>query len=101
MKVKEISNEELHQKMNLENIVIVDVREEEEHDEGHIPDATLIPLGQLANRYHELGKEEMIYVICHSGGRSAMACHFLQQKGYKNVVNVVEGMCKWNGKIVK
>lgn len=98
---KEISNEELQQKLELENIVLVDVREEEEYDEGHIPDATLIPLGQLANRYHELEKEEIIFVICHSGGRSAMACHFLQQQGYENVVNVVQGMSEWNGKVIK
>lgn len=96
---QQVTNEELEEKLNKNNIVILDVRETEEYSTAHIPGSVLIPLGQLEERYHELDDNEEIYVICHSGARSNAACHILTDKGFKHVYNVVPGMCEWNGPI--
>ena len=96
---QQITNDELEKKLNQNNIVILDVRETEEYSAAHIPGSVLIPLGQLADRYHELDAEEEIYVICRSGARSNEACHILTANGFKRVFNVVPGMCEWTGPI--
>jgi len=100
MKINEVSNEDLKQIMDNENIVLLDVREVDEYTEAHIPDAILIPLGQLESRYDELDKERNVFVICHSGGRSKMACQILQHYGFQNVANVVPGMISWDGEVI-
>ena len=52
---------------------VLDVRESEEYAAGHLPGARLLPLGVLPVRMHELTKDQPVYVVCQSGGRSAQA----------------------------
>lgn len=92
-----ITNDDLLEKLEEERVVILDVRETTEHAEAHIPGSVLIPLGQLEERCEELDRESYIYVICHSGGRSNMACHILEEKGFRTVYNVLPGMSAWTG----
>ncbi|EGL82350.1 SirA-like domain-containing protein [Caldalkalibacillus thermarum TA2.A1] len=92
-----IPNEELAQKLNQENITVLDVREPAEYAFGHIPGARSIPLGELEDRLQELNPEETIYVVCRTGNRSDMAAKILADKGFKQVFNVVPGMSEWNG----
>lgn len=93
------SNEELEAKLaNDAKMTIVDVRESAEFAFNHIPGAISIPLGDLEERYRELDKETDIYVICRTGNRSDYAAQLLAEKGFKNVYNVVPGMCEWTGK---
>ncbi|MFD0679525.1 MULTISPECIES: rhodanese-like domain-containing protein [unclassified Paenibacillus] len=54
-----------------EKFEILDVRESQEWEEGHIPEATHIPLGELEERHMELNKEQEMVVVCRSGNRSA------------------------------
>src|SRR5690625_2651022 len=96
---KQVTNEELQQKLDKNTTVILDVRETEEYARAHIPGSVLIPLDRLENRCDELRKEEEIFVICQSGGRSNIACHILQGKGFKQVYNVLPGMIGWSGPI--
>lgn len=84
-----------------EKITILDVREPVEYAFGHIPGAKHIPIGELEERFEELGKDQDIYVICRTGNRSDLACRQLAEKGLKKVVNVVPGMTKWSGPIEK
>lgn len=93
-----ISNEALLEKLS-EQPIIVDVREPDEFRSGHIPNAIPIPLGQLEYRLSELTeyKEDEMFMICRSGSRSESACHILVQHGFKNAVNVSEGMKSWRG----
>ena len=49
------------------------------------------PLSQLADTFDQLDKDQLHYVICKSGIRSAHACQFLTEKGY-DVINVLAGM---------
>jgi rhodanese-related sulfurtransferase len=75
---------------------LLDVRERHEWDAGHAPGAHLIPLGELAARQDELPEDDQILVICHSGGRSAMATRALLGAGY-HAANVAGGMIAWHG----
>ena len=69
----------------------MDVREIEEFKMLHLEGAQNLPLSQLADTYEQLEKEQLHYVICKSGMRSARACQFLEEHGYK-VINVQGGM---------
>jgi rhodanese-related sulfurtransferase len=74
--------------------VVLDVREPAEWAEGHIPGATLIPLGELARRVSELPDDETIVVICRSGNRSAQGRDILRAAGYE-ATSVDGGMTAW------
>jgi adenylyltransferase/sulfurtransferase len=80
---------------NGKKIVLVDVREQEEWDIVHLPQAKLIPLATLPERVNELDTADEIYVHCKMGGRSAKAVRFLQQSGFKKVKNVKGGIDAW------
>lgn len=76
---------------------IVDVREDDEWQAGHIDGAVHIPLGQLMERYGEVpmdGDEDVI-VVCRSGGRSARAVQWLNDNGI-DAVNLTGGMGAWS-----
>jgi hydroxyacylglutathione hydrolase len=74
---------------------VVDVREAWEYQQGHVPGAKLIPLGQLSNRLSELNPEKPVAVICASGARSQSAAGLLGQKGFKTIYNVIGGTSAW------
>ncbi len=77
-----------------ENIVMVDVREDEEVAHGMIAGAIHIPLGQVPDRLSEIPNASEIIIICRSGGRSGRACEFLSAQGY-SVTNMAGGMLDW------
>lgn len=79
-------------------VKIIDVREEFEFVEGHIPTAINHPLSELRQRFNELNKREHYFVVCFSGGRSAQACEFLSYQGYQ-VTNIEDGMMEWRGEM--
>ncbi len=68
-----------------EGVQILDVREPEEYEQGHIPGASHIPLGQLRQRLNELSPEQELVVHCAVGLRSYLAARILMQRGFKNV----------------
>jgi len=74
--------------------ILIDVREQEEWDAGHAPDARLVPLSQLQERVAELPEDTRLLVVCHSGMRSMRATAFLRAEGI-DAVNVVGGMVAW------
>ena len=67
--------------------IILDVREQDEYDEGHIPGAILIPYGEIADRAEkELpDKDQLILIYCRSGRRSKIGADELVKLGYTNV----------------
>lgn len=89
--MKEISFDEFYQLYQNGQLSLVDVREIEEFKMLHLEGAQNLPLSQLADTYEQLDKEQLHYVICKSGMRSARACQFLEEHGYK-VINVQGGM---------
>jgi len=76
-------------------IVIIDVRQPEEYAVGRIPGATLIPLGELAQRTNEVPTDKPVVMVCRSGNRSAQAVQILQKAGFTNVHNMTGGMNAW------
>lgn len=82
-----------------EKIVVIDVREPGEWSNGHIKGAKHIPLATLDAKATELFPEEEFIMVCHSGGRSAMATSLLERKGFKNVSNMLGGMSSWGGEV--
>lgn len=76
------------------NVFFLDVREPNEYAAGHIAEAQLIPLGQLASRVSELPKDKTIVAVCRSGNRSGQATQYLLQQGF-NVHNMDGGMNAW------
>ena len=82
--------------------IILDARERDEYDEGHIPGAVLIPYGEIADRAeNELpDKDQLILVYCRSGRRSKIAAEELVKLGYTNVKEF-GGIIDWEYEIVK
>jgi len=77
--------------------VIIDVREDSEWKEKHIPGAIHIPLNQLTTRMAELEpyKNSKIITQCKSGGRSAKAYETLKSSGFNNTFNMSGGLDAW------
>jgi rhodanese-related sulfurtransferase len=76
---------------------VVDVRTQEEWDEYHAPNATLIPLDQLPNRLSEVPKDREILVVCRSGNRSQEGRDILLAAGY-NATSMTGGLKEWFAK---
>ena len=74
---------------------ILDVRQPEEWNEFHVPDSTLIPLGELAARAAELPKDQEIVIVCRSGNRSAQARDLLLGAGFTQVTSMAGGLNQW------
>ncbi|UBH13552.1 rhodanese-like domain-containing protein [Macrococcus armenti] len=75
-------------------IKLIDVREIEEFEAGHINEAINIPLSELDQHISDFNKEDDYIIICRSGNRSGMACDYLQQFDIKTT-NVQGGMIEW------
>ncbi|GAB0170325.1 rhodanese-like domain-containing protein [Lysinibacillus sp. CTST325] len=97
--MKEISTKGVQQALEQgQAINLVDVREVDEVESGHIPGIIHIPLGLLEFRMHELNKNESYIMVCRSGGRSGSATQFLESQGF-DVSNMVGGMLAWDGEV--
>jgi adenylyltransferase/sulfurtransferase len=96
----EISPVEVKEKIDRgDRFVLIDVREPHEWQICHIPQAKLIPLGELPKRVNELDSATEIVAHCKSGMRSAKAVDFLKQAGFKKVKNMTGGILAWSDKV--
>jgi sulfur-carrier protein adenylyltransferase/sulfurtransferase len=82
-----------------EPFVLIDVREPHEYQICRIPNAKLIPLGDLPKRVNELNSADEIVAHCKSGVRSAKAVDFLKQAGFRKVRNMKGGILAWSDKV--
>ena len=73
------------------DVQVLDVREQAEWDEGHIPDSVFVPYHDIRSVPEELDARRPIAVICSSGQRSGMAASLLLRHGAENVLHVVDG----------
>ncbi|OYX83780.1 MAG: rhodanese [Flavobacteriales bacterium 32-34-25] len=86
-----------------ENAVILDVRTEDECDEGIIANAINIDIhkGQdFISEIEKLDKSKNYYVYCRSGARSGKACEIMNELGFENAYNLLGGMLDWDGEVV-
>ncbi|HLV38605.1 rhodanese-like domain-containing protein [Xanthomarina sp.] len=82
------------------NAQILDVRTDEEVEDGIIPEALCIDiyLGQdFIDQIENLDKSKNYYIYCRSGGRSAQACAIMNQLGFENTYNLLGGFDDWEG----
>lgn len=85
------------------NAVILDVRTEDECNDGIIANAINIDIykGQgFIYAVEELDKSKNYYVYCKAGGRSEQACNIMNQLGFENTYNLLGGMMQWKGEVV-
>ena len=85
---QQISQEEAKEMMDTQDVIILDVREQDEYDSGHIPSAVLLPVGTIdeetaAEVIPE--KDSTVLVYCRSGNRSKTASSALAELGYTNI----------------
>jgi len=78
----------------------LDVRQPEEWDQVHIPDTTLIPLGELQDRLDEVPDDRPIVIVCRSGNRSLSGANILLEAGYDyaHVASMDGGVTEWEAK---
>ncbi|HLW34174.1 MAG TPA: rhodanese-like domain-containing protein [Chthoniobacterales bacterium] len=96
-KITEISPTDAAAKAKSRDAVIVDVREKDEFDEDHIPDAVHMSRGTIELEIEDKFPDRNTEIICHcgGGGRSALAAETLQKMGYKNVRSMAGGFKTW------
>ena len=97
-----ITQEEARRMMTEEDVVIVDVRRQDEYDEGHIPGAVCIPNESIGDEMPEElpDTDQVILVYCRSGRRSREAAQKLADMGYTGVYEF-GGILDWTGEVVK
>ncbi len=78
-----------------EDVFVIDVREQFEYDEGHIPGIPLIPMSEFQSRLDEIPTDKEVIVTCRSGNRSGQVTDFLRQEGYTNIHNMEGGIVAW------
>ena len=78
-----------------DSVQLIDVRNQDEWDAGHVPGATLIPVDDLFNRMDELDGDKKLLFICAMGVRSALACEMAAAFEYTNLYNIEGGTGAW------
>jgi sulfur-carrier protein adenylyltransferase/sulfurtransferase len=93
--IREIEPEDVQSR--LQQLLVIDVREPDEFEQGAIPGAILIPRGTLESSVHShLGSPEVaVAVYCEGGARSALAAKTLQDMGYTSVWSLQGGFTRW------
>jgi rhodanese-related sulfurtransferase len=91
---KEISVSEAYEKYK-QGAFFIDVRTQEEWNEFHAPNTSLVPLDQLPARLNEIPKDREIVVVCRSGNRSQQGRDILLNAGFTNVTSMQGGLNDW------
>lgn len=88
---------ELKKKLDTnEDIFLLDVRNQHEHEIAKIKNAILIPLPQLEGRIHEIPKNKEVIIYCHHGNRSLEATKILKENGFNKVKSLIGGIEVWS-----
>ena len=94
MSIIEISVNQLAEFIS-KGLRVVDVRESDEYQAGHIPGAIHVPLATVPENTDVFKSDQTVFIVCRSGGRSMQACEFLHENEVTNVVNVEGGTMGW------
>lgn len=90
-----INAEEAKKMMDNQNVVVIDVREQDEYDLEHIPNSVLIPLGTIDQNNKQLpSKDQTLLIYCRSGNRSKKAAKKFISLGYEKVYDF-GGIIDW------
>ncbi len=91
----DVSVQQAREMIDRGDVLILDVRTQEEYNAGHIKNSTLIPVQVLDKRLNELPRDKKILVYCKSGSRSAQASGILVNNGFKEIYNMKGGITDW------
>jgi rhodanese-related sulfurtransferase len=91
----DVSVQQAKEMIDRGEVFILDVRTQEEYDEGHIMGSTLIPVDELDRRLTELPREKKILVYCSTGHRSLTASEKLENSGFTQLYNMKGGITEW------
>ncbi|MEM2098815.1 MAG: MBL fold metallo-hydrolase [Candidatus Bathyarchaeia archaeon] len=95
-KLSLVTVEELNRVLtSKQDIFVLDVRRENEWNEGHIEGATRIYVGKLQNETNKLPRNKPVFVICKTGNRSSLGASVLLREGFSQVYNVLGGIDAW------
>ncbi len=95
-----ITPRELAERLKLgEKLLLLDVRERDEHALVHLPDSVLIPMSELSSRLAEIDPAVDTVVYCHHGIRSAHVIAHLQTQGFERLVNLRGGIDAWSREV--
>ena len=98
--IPEIQPDEVKERLaQNEKLHLIDVRELDEYEEGHIPGVTLIPLNALPQYLETLDKSLEYIMVCRRGNRSGVATELMLELGFTNPKNMVGGMLQWSGNV--
>jgi len=86
---------EAKRKIDAGEAIVVDVRQPDEWNQGHIAGAKLIPLGALSSGLSSLPRDKEVLLVCRSGNRSSVAQGLLARAGFSSAINVEGGMIAW------
>lgn len=92
-----IACEDLTRRLGKDASILIDVRETSEYAAGHAEKAESYPLSKLPELTSHLGRYSEIYVMCQTGGRSALATKYLRNLGM-NAIDVEGGLVAWKTK---
>ena len=90
-RIELIDAEQLAERLEDGDLLVLDVRDEDEWEEGHIPGSIHLPYGELPDRQGELPRDRTIAAICSGGKRSGLAASILQREGFERVLHVANG----------
>ena len=89
--ITSISAEELAEKIEKENVLVIDVRRPSEYTAEHVDGAKNLPLDSINDLMAEFPKNQTVYIHCAGGYRSMIAASILKSRGYDNLVDVAGG----------
>ncbi|MCD2136903.1 rhodanese-like domain-containing protein [Salinicoccus halitifaciens] len=95
--VKALSEDEF--KQNMRKVQVVDLREKEKFEHGHIIGARNIPMMNFSMKMNSLRKDKPIYLYDQNGRLSIRAARMLRKQGYTDIYMLKNGINKWTGKI--
>ena len=90
-RIELIDPDELAERLDHDDLLVLDVRDDDEWAEAHIPGSVHLPYGELPERQSELPRDRAIAAICSGGKRSGLAASILQREGFERVVHVANG----------
>jgi hydroxyacylglutathione hydrolase len=91
LRIELIDPDELAERLEEEELVVLDVRDDDEWTEAHIAGSIHLPYGELPERQGELPRDKAIAAICSGGKRSGLAASILQREGFERVIHVANG----------
>ena len=101
--MKDLTREEFKEQIkNDPNAVLLDVRTQEEVDEGIIPNAKNLDIykgEEFVEGLEQLDKDKNYYVYCRSGKRSVQAATLMDSMGFRNTYNLLGGFSEWDGEV--